>query len=160
MKRNLMVLLPCLALLVLTMRAVESAPVLGKPIKPRHDFVTTTTWTVEPESGQPTIRGRVSVACFADDRDEFKIELQGLKPNAVYSVWLSTSLKDTAVRGGIGKAPYTRKSTGGGSMTVECPLEKCPLTEWKWLEVRYHADGDASHVQQSTRVAKVRLLAQ
>ena len=155
-----MAILPCLTMLALLAQAVESKPVLGKPIKAVHDFVTTTSWKIEPEPGGPPIRGRLTISCYADDRDEFKLELAGLTPRSVHTVWFATSLKETAVRGGVGKPPYQNKSTGGGNLGLQCLVEKCPLSEWKWLEVRLHPDGDPTHMDGSVRVVKVRLLAQ
>lgn len=160
MKKSLLVALACLSLLVFVVRQADSKPILGDPMKPKHNFLNTSTWEVASEPGGRPVRGKLTVTCYADDKDEIKLSMSGLAPNAVHTVWLATSLKETAVRGGVGTAPYQYKSTGGGNLGLVCLLEKCPLTEWKWLEVRMHPDGDPTHIQESVRVARVRLLAE
>lgn len=136
---------------------------LGMPKKEEkvhHDFVNTNAWEIHGDAASSSITGKLVVSCFTDDLDEFKMSLKGLKPNAVYTVWLATSLKETAGRAGVGAPPFKIKTGGGDSVSYQVPLHTCPLTEYRWLEIRYHPDGDPTHLDNSERVVKLRLLAQ
>lgn len=120
-----------------------------------HNYVNTQQWGVE--AVVEGVTGTVKMVCYTDDKDEFKMELKGLKPKSVYTVWFTTSLKETAMRAGLGEAPHSFKVGGGSEKTYQVPLSVCPLKDYKWLEVRLHPDGDPTNLAGSERVLKVRL---
>lgn len=153
-----------LAILILSAAAWADGGFINSPYnkKPEkeHTFVNTSEWDLESVLEGVDVKARLKLTCYDDDRDELRIDFSGLQPNSVYTVWLVTSMKDTAMRAGLGDAPHSFKTAGGGGKLFQVPMKICPLVEYKWLEVRLHPDGDPTHMDSSVRVAKVRLLAQ
>lgn len=129
----------------------------AKPPQEHHESIADSVWKLEPPEEGSKARGTVRLECYSDDKDAFRMDVQGLDPKKVYTVWFVSSLKDGADRAGIGKEPFKFKSTGGGKALYQAPLSTCPLISWKWVEIREHPDGDPTHIEQSVRVLKARM---
>ncbi|MBM3460666.1 MAG: hypothetical protein FJX76_01035 [Armatimonadetes bacterium] len=137
---------------------VEFGPTNKQEKKEHHDFVNSNVWEIVAEPDAPKLKGKLKLSCFSDDKDEFRLELSGLEPGKVYTVWLTSSLKPTAERAGAGPK-HDFKAGGGGGVLFQAPLTTCPLTAFKWVELRVHPDANATRFEDSVRVGKIRLLA-
>lgn len=136
-------------------------PANAREPKEHHDVVNTSVWTFQPEDESDTkLKGTARVTCFSDDKDQFRLDVNGLKPKSVYTVWFVSSLRKGSERAGIGNEPYSFKTGGGGSKIYQAPLTTCPLIKFKWVEIRIHPDGDPKNVESSFRVLKARMIAE
>lgn len=126
----------------------------------RHVSQSYSDWAVQSDlpEGAPQLKGKVSVSCFADDKDDFTLDIDGLKPKAMYSVWLVTSMRSSADRAGVGPEPFTALADAKGHLHLGAPLKSCPLVRYKWVEVREHADSNPANLDASVRVARVRMI--
>ena len=126
----------------------------------RHVNQSYSDWAVQVErhDGAPQLTGKASVSCFADDKDDFTLDIDGLKPKAMYSVWLVTSMRPSAERAGVGPEPFTTLADAKGHLHVGAPLTSCPLVHYKWVEVREHPDSNPANLEASVRVARVRMI--
>lgn len=133
-------------------------PVNAKPEKEHHDGITTSVWTLVAEDEADKAKGKARVACYSDDKDSFRLDVTGLRPKSVYTVWFTTSSKAGAERAGVGNEPFSFKTGGGGTVLYQAPLTSCPLARFKWVEIRLHPDGDPKNVDNSIRVLKARMI--
>lgn len=136
-------------------------PANAREPKDEHEGITSSVWTFQPEDeSDAKAKGNARVMCYSDDKDLFRLDVSGLKPKSVYTVWFVSSQRKGAERAGVGAAPYSFKTGGGGSKIYQSPLQSCPLVKFKWVEIRIHPDGDPKNVESSVRVLKARMIAE
>jgi hypothetical protein len=125
-----------------------------------HRFLSTSEWAIQRDNRDdaPQVSGKVSLSCYADDKDDFLLDLDGLKPATRYTVWLVSSLRAGAERAGIGPEPFAATTNDKGHLHLGAPLTKCPLAAYRWIEVREHADGKVTNLDNSVRVARARMI--
>ena len=77
---------------------------------------------------------------LASYEKQLMIEVNGLRPNSVYSVWLTR--KDPSRVQGLGVEDYsfTTDASGGGRFVAYLPVGE--LSNWDTLEVAHHPNGD------------------
>jgi len=69
------------------------------------------------------------------------IAAKGLKPNAVYTVWL-VNMQPTMTKAGAGTAPYDFKSDANGNARYAATLGESPLGKWQAIFIVRHPSGD------------------
>jgi hypothetical protein len=81
-------------------------------------------------SGTATIEGNKLV-----------ITAKGLKPNAVYTVWL-VNMQPTMTKAGAGTAPFSFRGDGTGNGRYTAQLGESPLGKWQVIFIVRHPTGD------------------
>ena len=81
----------------------------------------------------------------------------GLKPNAVYTVWL-VHLSPTMTKVGAGTAPYAFNSDAKGDARYTAELGESPLGKWQVIMIVRHTAGDAKNMNDMVEgvMAKLR----
>lgn len=69
------------------------------------------------------------------------ITAKGLKPNAVYTVWL-VNMQPTMTKAGAGKPPYDFKTDAQGSAKYAADLGESPVGKWQAIFIVRHPTGD------------------
>jgi hypothetical protein len=69
------------------------------------------------------------------------ISAKGLKPNAVYTVWL-VNMQPTMTKAGAGIPPYGFKSDAKGNARYTASLEESPIGKWQAIFIVRHPSGD------------------
>lgn len=69
------------------------------------------------------------------------ITARGLKPNAVYTVWLVNMQPDMS-KAGAGAPPYSFRTDSRGSATYTARLAESPRGKWQALFIVRHPSGD------------------
>ena len=77
---------------------------------------------------------------------EIIIAAQGLKPNAMYTVWV-VNMKPKMDRAGVGTGDYAFKSdaTGRGQFIGTFPA--ADLAKWQIIEVAHHPEGNPKNMK-------------
>ncbi len=73
--------------------------------------------------------------------NKLTVNAKGLKPNAVYTVWL-VNMQPTMTKAGAGTAPYDFKSDAQGSAKYTATLSEAPLGKWQAIFIVRHPSGD------------------
>lgn len=82
------------------------------------------------------------------EQEQVTINVDGLKPNSVYSAWLSKDKPGEQLRG-LGVGPYSFRTDGNGSGTFVATVGEGEFLRWDIFEIAYHPNGDPSDVQNS-----------
>lgn len=69
------------------------------------------------------------------------ITAQGLKPNAVYTVWF-VNMQPTMSKEGAGEAPYAFTADAKGHAKYEVTLGESPVGKWQAITIVRHPSGD------------------
>jgi hypothetical protein len=133
-------------------------PYNTRPEVEHHDGITVNVWDLSPPENDSKAHAKVTVHCYSDDKDNFRLDAHDLDPHSVYSVWFTTSLKEGADRAGVGTAPYSFKTGGGGGVLYQTPLKTCPLIKYKWVVILKHPDGDPRHLDNAVRFLEGRMI--
>jgi hypothetical protein len=78
---------------------------------------------------------------------ELTINMTGLKPNSVYTVWL-VNMKPTMDMLGVGTGDYSFKSDSKGTGHYTAMISNAELEKWQMLEIAYHPTGDAKEMKK------------
>ena len=81
-------------------------------------------------SGTATVEGNTLV-----------ITAKGLKPNAVYTVWL-VNMQPTMTMAGAGAPPYDFKTDANGNAKYTANLSESPVGKWQAIFIVRHPSGD------------------
>lgn len=88
---------------------------------------------------------------------EITINAAGLKPNAVYTVWLVNDTTRTALKG-IGEADYSFKSDDYGNGSYTAYVDPAEFDEWLAIEIARHPDGNPENTSAMKAALKASLL--
>jgi hypothetical protein len=69
------------------------------------------------------------------------ITAKGLKPNAVYTVWL-VNMQPSMTKAGAGTPPYDFKTDGQGNAKYTGNLGESPVGKWQAIFIVRHPSGD------------------
>ncbi len=73
--------------------------------------------------------------------NKLTVTAKGLKPNAVYTVWLVT-MQPTMTKAGAGTPPYDFKSDAQGNAKYTAALSESPVGKWQAIFIVRHPSGD------------------
>ncbi len=90
------------------------------------------------------------------DQKEITIEFKGLKPNAVYTVWL-VNMNPQMDMIGVGSGDYSFKSDDKGNGHYTATVSTAELRKWQMLEIVHHPDGDPKNMKKMGVVFKADL---
>ena len=74
------------------------------------------------------------------------VHADGLKHNAVYTVWF-VNIKPKKHVTGAGKPPYMFKTASYGSGTYSAPLDESPFGKWQMVMIVLHPNGDPTDMK-------------
>jgi hypothetical protein len=74
------------------------------------------------------------------------IQAKGLRPNAVYTVWL-VNMKPKEQKAGAGKPPYTFRTDSQGVGSYSSSLSGSPFGKWQMLMIMLHPSGDPTDMK-------------
>lgn len=82
------------------------------------------------------------------EQEQITIYVDGLKPNSVYSAWLSKDEPGQDLRG-LGVKPYSFVTDGNGGGTFVAAVGEGELLRWDIIEIAHHPAGDPNDLQSS-----------
>ena len=99
-------------------------------------------------------QGKVVIRENGQDQKEITINAAGLKPNAVYTVWL-VSMKPSMIpfmkpkmeKAGLGEGDYSFKSDDTGNGRYAATISTTELGNWQMLKIAHHPDGDPMNMK-------------
>ena len=99
-------------------------------------------------------QGEVVIKDKGQDQKEITINATGLKPNAVYTVWL-VSMKPSLIplvkpkmeKTGLGEGDYSFKSDDTGDGHYAGGISTTALEKWQMLKIAHHPDGDPRNMK-------------
>lgn len=96
--------------------------------------------------------GEAVVKDKAPGRKEVTIDMVGLKPGAVYTVWLvNTTPKMDMI--GVGTGDFSVKSDAKGNAHYSATIAEGELNKWEFLEIAWHPSGDPKNAQEMGNIA-------
>lgn len=94
---------------------------------------------LKPGSAVTQARGEAVVRSAAPGKQEVTITTQGLRPSAVYTVWLVNE-KPRMSMTGLGKADYAFTTDEKGHGRYAATIAPAELAKWQLLKIAYHPD--------------------
>lgn len=91
--------------------------------------------------------GEAVIKDLGQDQKEITIEAKGLKPNAVYTVWL-VNMKPKMDMIGVGPGDYSFKSDDKGNAHYSANVSAAEIEKWQVLEIPHHPDGDPKNMKK------------
>ncbi len=99
-------------------------------------------------------QGEVVIKNKGPNQEEITIKATGLKPNAVYTVWLVSMepslipfMKPKMKKAGLGEGDYSFKSDDTGVGRYSATLSPTELEKWEMLKIAHHPDGDPTNMK-------------
>ena len=80
------------------------------------------------------------------DKGNIRIEAEGLRPSAVYTVWF-VNMKPKKQEGGAGTAPYSFRTDVRGKGSYESTLSESPFGKWNMIMIVRHPTGDPADMK-------------
>ncbi len=84
------------------------------------------------------------------------INTDGLKPNAVYTVWF-VNMRPKKHETGAGTPPYVFKTDSNGEGIYSAPLNESPFGTWKMLMIVLHPNGDPKDMKNMVGALSAKL---
>lgn len=99
-------------------------------------------------------QGEVVIKNSGPNREEVNIKARGLKPNAIYTVWLIGMkpslipfMKPKMKKAGLGEGDYSFKSNDTGAGRYTAVLSPTELEKWQMIKIALHPDGDPMNMK-------------
>ncbi len=109
-------------------------------------------FTLMGQKDTPTAKGTATV-----DGQHLKVTASGLKPNAVYTVWL-VNMKPTMTKAPAGKEPPSFKTDAKGNGKYEGNLNESPIGKWESIMIVRHPSGDAKDMDRMEDALMAKLM--
>lgn len=139
-------------------------PHTGDPPSGSHVQFTSNEWKFVPTPDGKDVKGECRIDCYTDEYDQVFLTLKGLQKLSMYTVWMVNSDKGETERAGVSQHwngdeanMFFFKSDQNGRGFYNGWLSKCPLGKWKYLEVRYHPNGNEKDIDRSVAIVRVRI---
>jgi hypothetical protein len=81
----------------------------------------------------------------------------GLKPNAVYTVWF-VNMQPTMTQEGAGTPPFTFKTDGKGRAKYVSTLKESPIGQWQSIMIVRHPSGDPKDMSRMEDALMAKLM--
>jgi hypothetical protein len=81
---------------------------------------------------------------------------RGLKPNAVYTVWL-VNMQPSMQKEGAGRPPYEFRTDTKGEATYSAELKESPIGKWQTIFIVRHPSGDPTAMNDMKDALKANL---
>lgn len=88
-----------------------------------------------------------------EGKKQISIDLKGLKPNSLYTVWLVNE-KPKMEMAGLGSGDYSFRTDEEGNAIYTANVSEQELAKWKLLEIAYHPDNDPKNMKNMQIAAK------
>lgn len=90
--------------------------------------------------------GEATIKDVAGGQKEITVEVKGLTPDSVYTLWVVRE-KPKMDMAGVGKGDFSFKSDSEGKARYTATITEEQLREWEKLEVAYHPDGNPRNME-------------
>ena len=88
--------------------------------------------------------------------ESLSIRAEGLRPNAVYTVWF-VNMKPKKHEAGAGNRPYMFKTDSYGNGRYESSLSESPFGKWEMLMIVLHPTGDPMDMKNMVGALSMRI---
>lgn len=82
------------------------------------------------------------------EQERIKIRVEGLKPNSVYTAWLSKDKPGERLMG-LGAKPYSFRTDSAGYGSFVTEVGEGDTLRWDKIEIAYHPNNDPADMQNS-----------
>ena len=103
--------------------------------------------TLTPSQTGTSAKGEVTIVEKDPATKEIMIAADGLKPNAIYTVWV-VNMKPKMEMAGVGSGDYSFKSDASGRGQFVGSLPASELAKWQMIEIAHHPDGNPKNMKQ------------
>lgn len=140
-------------------------PHTGDPPPGQHVLFTDNQWNVVPTPDGKGIKGTIRLDCYTDEYDTVFVNVKGMVPGGKYTCWMVNQEGGgpDAERAGVSRhwdgddaTKYDFRAEKDGRGYYHGWLSRCPLGRWKYIEVRYHPDGNEKNLEGSVPVLHAR----
>jgi len=111
-----------------------------------------TSFALMGQKDTPTASGTATLA-----GKTLTVAATGLKPNAVYTVWL-VNMSPTMTKAGAGTAPYTFTADAKGGATYTAELGDSPVGKWQSIMIVRHTTGDPKNMNDMAEGLMAKLM--
>lgn len=101
--------------------------------------------TLQPGPDGNGASGDAIIKDKGSDQKEIAVDMKGLKPDSVYTVWFVNE-KPKMDMAGVGKPDYEFKSDGQGAGQYTATVSTAKMEKWQLLEIALHPDGDPKNM--------------
>jgi len=98
--------------------------------------------------------GSAVVVDKGGDKKDVSITLKGLKPGAVYTVWL-VNMKPKMDMAGLGAGDFSFRSDDKGHASYTATIDAAEFSKWQLIEIAYHPSGDATNMKEMENTALI-----
>ncbi len=102
--------------------------------------------TLKPGPDGHGAKGEATIVDKDPATKEITIAADGLKPNAIYTVWV-VNMKPKMEMAGVGSGDYSFKSDGSGRGQFTGTFPAAELATWQMLEIAYHPDSNPKNMK-------------
>jgi Cu/Ag efflux protein CusF len=111
---------------------------------------------LKPGQAGQGAKGEATIVDKDPATKEITLAAEGLKPNAIYTVWV-VNMKPKMEMAGVGSGDYSFKSDASGRGQYMGTLSAAELAKWQMLEIAYHPDGNPKNMKQMDVVLEAEL---
>jgi hypothetical protein len=112
----------------------------------------TATFALMGQKDTPTASGTATLA-----GKTLTVTATGLKPKAVYTVWL-VNMSPTMSKAGAGTAPYAFTADAKGGATYTAELSESPVGKWQSIMIVRHTTGDPKNMNDMAEGLMAKLM--
>lgn len=92
------------------------------------------------------IDGSAKIEQVKDGQNKVTINLDNLKPNSLYTVWLVNEKPEMSMTG-LGSGDYSFQTDSAGNGTYTATINKGELAKWQVLKVVLHPDENPKNMK-------------
>ena len=92
------------------------------------------------------VDGSAKIEQAKDDQKKVTVNLDNLKPNSLYTVWLVNEKPEMSMTG-LGTGDYSFKTDSEGKGNYTATINQEELAKWQVLKVVLHPDGNPKNMK-------------
>lgn len=85
---------------------------------------------------------------YQAEQDQVTVEVSGLQPNSIYTVWLAKDDPGRELKG-LGVKDYSFRTDASGSGRFVATVNEGELNNWDVIEVAHHPGGDPKDIEHA-----------
>lgn len=91
-------------------------------------------------------KGEAIIKDLEYDRKEVTVNVSGLQPNSIYTVWFVTE-EPKMDMAGVGQKDFSFKTDAKGNAKYSATVSESEIQKWEKLEVAFHPDGNPRNME-------------
>ncbi|MBN4053166.1 hypothetical protein JYT92_00280 [bacterium AH-315-L15] len=119
-----------------------------------HQAAAEKTITLHPSADGKGAIGKMVIQNLNQNEKEVSIHTEGLKPGAVYTVWLINMkpsifpfVKPKMEMAGLGQGDYSFKTDDSGNGAYRATISGKDLGNWQLVKIAHHPDGNPKNMK-------------